>query len=190
MQSPLRCDSPEPQGLPLGYSAGQDIPIPQDVVSPSSRIQAASTVTLPAQDPEGNRTGTVIARIENILESILDDLLRQERSVSIPYRRRPALTRSRSEASDVSRSASSSPLDRAACRGEVLRFPGKTRHEGKKFGKPEPFAILSVSPPTSFSGCSCGSAHPRAITRGPGFRYHYHQEVCSLPALFFFGFLV
>lgn len=149
MQSPLRCDLLGPQVLQPGHPPRQHIPASQGVAGPSRSDETASTVTLPAQDPEGNRTGTVISRIEGILESVLDDLLKQERSVSIPYRSRSALTRFRSEAGDIPRSASSSPLDRTTHRGEVLRFPGKTRHEGKKFGKPNNFAV-SV----------CATAHP------------------------------
>ncbi|KAK1766355.1 Spo11/DNA topoisomerase VI subunit A [Phialemonium atrogriseum] len=82
--------------------------------STRASTRAGSIITLPAHDPEGNQTGTVITKIESILGSVLDDLVKGEVSVSIPYRSRSAIARSRSGSN-------------------LLRFPGRTRYEGKKF---------------------------------------------------------
>lgn len=184
MPLPAHCDYPGPQTLqsgatlPSGGLSGHENTSSQDGVHPPSRTYGGNIVVLPAQNPEGNRTGAVVARIETILESILDDLAKGGPSVSIPYRSRPTITRSRAENGDMPRSTSSSPLDRATHRGEVLRFPGKTRHEAKKFGRHRTCVPLSLPSPTTLIACSCGPTHPRAVPRSSGFWHHCHQEVC------------
>lgn len=135
MQSPFQLEPLETRTCPRARQGEQGIAVSRSASHLQNAAQDGNVVTLPSQDPVGNQTGVVVARIEGILESVLDDLLRKERSVSIPYRTRSSATRSRPRSDGIPGTASSSPLDRTSGRSEVLRFPGKTRREARKFGR-------------------------------------------------------
>lgn len=90
---------------------------------PATRRAADTIVTLPHQAAAGDQSSQVIARIEGILEAILDGLLEDAVELSLPYRSR----RARSLGNHAAASQNPEP-------GRI-RFPGKTPSEGKKFGR-------------------------------------------------------
>lgn len=138
--TPMGQSQPPVTPAPRYLSFRDDIYSQQNIYSPRDTRpaispQTSSVVALPSHDPGGDQTSTVIVRIESILEHILDGLLKGDTALSIPYRSRTTAVRSRLvSGGNYVRRAASSHLSPATRSGEVLRFPGRTRHEGKKFG--------------------------------------------------------
>lgn len=105
--------------LPVGSHIGQ----PRRVTALSSNV-----AVLPLSEPQANRAGSVISKIEAILEAILDDLSLGVGEISIPYRSRTATARSMTRHAEPGTTPGGHVND-------VVRFPGRTTHEARKFGK-------------------------------------------------------
>lgn len=147
--------------LPVGSHIDQ----PRLATAPSSHA-----AVLPASESQANMAGTVISKIEAVLEAILDDLSRGVGEVSIPYRNRTATARSRTQHAEPG----TTPRGQA---NDAVRFPGRTPHEARKFGNPStplPFHLDACSDllPTS----SCPAAHSPAVPRSHRHRCRGHQK--------------
>lgn len=90
----------------------------------NTRWPLETIVALPQQHAADDQNNEVIARIEGIFETILDNLLEEDAAeLSLPYRSR----RARSLEDHAAASQTTEP--------GRLRFPGKAPSEAKKFGR-------------------------------------------------------
>jgi hypothetical protein len=89
----------------------------------------SSVAIIPQRESQLSQAGAVISKIEDIFESIVDDLANGAGNLSIPYRSRTATARSRRQPGD------DQPANAGARADGVVTFPGRTPHEAKKFGR-------------------------------------------------------
>jgi hypothetical protein len=111
----------------------------------SLRGSRRTSVVTMSQAPHAaaHQAGAVIAKIEDILGSVVDDLSRGATELSIPFRTRTAAAASHprppagdpTEQGEGPSSASQAQSDSMTGRSRgVVTFPGRTVHEAKKFG--------------------------------------------------------
>lgn len=80
---------------------------------PSVTSQSPAIVTVPQDASQDNRTGFVIAKIEDIFASMVDALAGENSSLAIPYRSRGSASRAEG----------------------ILKFPGSSVQEATKFSE-------------------------------------------------------
>ena len=91
----------------------------------------------PSLARNGNQAGTVVSRIEDILESLFDGLKDGAEDLSIPFRSRRTSIRTQqqtpTDSQDTDAGASSGQITRQS--RDTINFPGKTAQEAEKFSK-------------------------------------------------------
>lgn len=145
-----------------------------DTTPPSS---AASNIM---RVPHTNQTGLVIVRIEQILESVLNNLSRAT-ELTIPFCRRPTRLRDRTSSSEHGQRchSSSDTAQTAGMSRDSVSFPGRSDAESKLFSMH--CLLLQVLGCVDTLTChldSTGSQHSATVSSGPSLWYLGYEEVC------------
>ena len=104
-------------------------------LAPEASSQTSSISSASQPFNSSNRSGAIISKIEDTLESIFDALQSGDKELSIPLRTRRSARRSQpqsqSNSQDVDASTSTANTSRTS--RAVVTFPGKTAQEAEKF---------------------------------------------------------
>lgn len=126
-------DSQESSHFLDSLSSTQSSSRPLDIESQSSNV--ASVPQGLGLGPGSNQTGTVIAKIEDILESLFDALNTGNEDFSIPFRSRRTATRTQQQTPATDSQDTNDSQQAIRQPRDTVNFPGKTAQEAEKFSR-------------------------------------------------------